>query len=276
MKEFTLNTLFNLIGAIIVAFALEGFLVPNNVIDGGIVGISIMASYLSKIDLGIFLVLLNLPFLILSLTEFGKKFAINAIVSVCFMSFFTTLFGKYLNPITNDFLLAAIFGGGILGIGVGIVLKNNACLDGTEILAIKISKTYPYSVGEIIMFFNVFIFTSAGFVFGWDKAMYSTLTYFVAYRSIDAVVQGLSEEKSVRIVSDKGQLIGQAIINDLGKTITYIEAQGGYTLNKKTMILCVVPRIELMKLKKLVNTLDENAFLVVENVHEVCGKRYKK
>lgn len=277
MKEFTLNILFNLIGAIVVAFALEGFLVPNNVIDGGIVGISIMASYLTKISLGTYLIVLNLPFLLLSLSEFGKKFAINAIISVCILSYFTSLFGAVLKePITKDPLLAAIFGGVILGVGVGIVLKNNACLDGTEILAIKISKTYPYSVGEIIMFFNVFIFTSAGFVFGWDKAMYSTLTYFVAYRSIDAVVQGLSEEKSVRIVSDKGQIIGQSIINDLGKTITYIEAQGGYTLNKKTMILCVVPRIELMKLKKLVNNIDENAFLVVENVHEVCGKRYKK
>jgi len=276
MKEFSINVLFNTIGAFLAAFALECFLVPNQIIDGGIVGISIMASYVSKINLGIFLVVLNIPFLLLALNEFGKKFIVLALYSVGMLALFVNLVSHHIPVITHDLLLSALFGGGILGMGVGIVLKNNACMDGTEILAMKISKKFPYSVGEIIMFINVFIFICAGFLYGWEQAMYSTLTYLIAYKAIDAIVQGLSEEKSIRIISDKGHELGQAIIENLNKTVTYIEAQGGYSKAKKTMVYCIVPRIELYKLKELVATLDKDAFLSIENVHEVYGKRYKK
>ena len=275
MKELTTNLVFNTLGAFLAAFALECFLVPNQIIDGGIVGISIMASYISKINLGIFLVVLNLPFLFLAWREFGKKFIFLALYSVSALAIFVNIV-HHIPVITKDLLLSALFGGGILGIGVGIVLKNNACMDGTEILAMKISQKYPYSVGEIIMFINIFIFACAGFLYGWEQAMYSTLTYLIAYRAIDTIVQGLSEEKSIRIISDKGQELGQAIIEKLDKTVTYIQAQGGYSKAQKTMVYCIVPRIELYKLKELVISIDENAFLSIENVHEVYGKRYKK
>ena len=276
MKEFSINVLFNTIGAFLAAFALECFLVPNQIIDGEIVGISIMVSYITKLNLGIFLVVLNIPFLILALNEFGKKFIALAFYSVGMLALFVNLVSNNIPVITNDLLLSALFGGGILGMGVGIVLKNNACMDGTEILAMKISKKFPYSVGEIIMFINIFIFICAGFLYGWEQAMYSTLTYLIAYKAIDTIVQGLSEEKSIRIISDKGHELGQAIIEKLNKTVTYIEAQGGYSKAQKTMIYCIVPRIELYKLKELVVSMDENAFLSIENVHEVYGKRYKK
>lgn len=276
MKELTINAIFATIGAALAAFALECFLVPNQIIDGGIVGISIMASYASKINLGIFLVVLNIPFVLLALNEFGKKFVCLALYSVACLAGFVNLISSHFNVITNDMLLASIFGGGILGIGVGMVLKNNACMDGTEILSIKIAKKIPYSVGEIIMFINIFIFLSAGFLYGWEQAMYSTLTYLVAYKAIDFIVQGLSEENSIRIVSDKGEELGQAIIKNLNKTVTYIEAKGGYSNSKKTMVYCVVPRLELYKLKELVTTIDEDAFISIESVHEVYGKRYKK
>lgn len=276
MKEFSINVLFNTIGAFLAAFALECFLVPNQIIDGGIVGISIMASYITKLNLGIFLVVLNIPFLILAYNEFGKKFIALAFYSVGMLALFVNFTSSNIPVITHDLLLSALFGGGILGMGVGIVLKNNACMDGTEILAMKISKKFPYSVGEIIMFINIFIFICAGFLYGWEQAMYSTLTYLIAYKAIDTIVQGLSEEKSIRIISDKGHELGQAIIENLNKTVTYIEAQGGYSKAQKTMVYCIVPRIELYKLKELVVSLDKDAFLSIENVHEVYGKRYKK
>lgn len=275
MKELIINILFCTFGAFLAAFALECFLVPNQIIDGGIVGISIMASYITKINLGIFLVVLNIPFVFLAFSEFGKKFVFTALYSVGLLAVFVNLC-HHIPRVTDDLLLSALFGGGILGVGVGIVLKNNACMDGTEILAMKVSKKYPYSVGEIIMFINVFIFASAGFLYGWEQAMYSTLTYLIAYRAIDSIVQGLSEEKSIRIISDKGRELGQAIIENLNKTVTYIDAQGGYSKAKKTMVYCVVPRIELYKLKELVMSIDKDAFLSTENVHEVYGKRYKK
>ncbi len=275
MKEFCINLFFNTIGAFLAAFALECFLVPNQIIDGGIVGISIMASYVTKINLGIFLIVLNLPFLLLALNEFGKRFILLALYSVGVLALFVNFVSTNISVITDDLLLSSLFGGAILGCGVGIVLKNNACMDGTEILSMKIAKKLPYSVGEIIMFINVFIFLTAGFLYGWEQAMYSTITYLIAYRAIDTVVQGLSEEKSIRIVSDKGHELGQAIIDNLNKTVTYLEVQGGYSKAKKTMVYCIVPRIELYKLKELVISLDKDAFLSIENVHEVFGKRYK-
>ena len=274
MKEIITNIIFCTLGAFLAAFALEGFLVPNEIIDGGIVGISIMASYVTHINLGILLIGLNIPFVLLALNEFGKRFVIMAFYSVGMLALFVNILRD--TKVTDDPVLSALFGGGILGAGVGLVLKNNACMDGTEILAMKISRKYPYSVGEIIMFINVFIFASAGFLYGWEQAMYSTFTYLIAYRAIDTVVQGLSEEKSIRIITDKGQELGDAIIKNLNKTVTYIDAQGGYSKAKKTMVYCVVPRIELYKLKELVASIDKDAFLSTENVHEVYGKRYKK
>ncbi|MBR2068232.1 MAG: YitT family protein [Candidatus Gastranaerophilales bacterium] len=276
MKDLFINLFFCTLGALIAAFALECFLVPNEIIDGGIVGISIMASYLTKVNLGIFLIILNIPFLFMALKEFGKRFVILALYSVGMLALFVNVVQKHIPVITHEPLLVAIFGGGILGVGVGLVLKNDSCMDGTEIMAIKISKKYPYSVGEIIMFINVFIFSTAGFVYNWEKAMYSTLAYLVAYRAIDAVVQGLSEEKSIRIISDKGMELGQAIIEKLNKTVTYIDAQGGYSKAKKTMVYCVIPRIELSKLKEVVASVDNDAFISIENIHEVYGKRYRK
>lgn len=276
MKELITNLLFASFGTFLAAFALECFLVPNQIIDGGVVGVSIMLSYITKINLGIFLVILNLPFILLGLKEFDKKFILLALFNVGMLAIFVNIV-HHIPIITKDMLLASVFGGGILGTGVGIVLKNNACLDGTEILSIKLSKEIPYSVGEIIMFINIFVFGCAGFLYGWEQAMYSTLTYIIAYKAIDAIVEGLNEEKSIRIISDKGQELGQAIIEKLDKTVTYIQAQGGYSKANKTMVYCIVPRIELYKLKELVISIDENAFLSIENVHEVYGrKRYKK
>lgn len=276
MKDFFINTVFCTIGAFIAAFALECFLVPNQIIDGGIVGISIMTAYVTKLNLGMLLVAFNLPFFFLAFNEFGKKFILNAIYSVSMLALFVNLISAHIKPVTDDCLLSALFGGGILGTGVGLILKNDSCLDGTEILAMKISKKYPYSVGEIIMFINIFIFASAGFLYGWEQAMYSTLTYLIAYRAIDTVVQGFNEEKSIRIITDKGYELGEAIIKNLDKTVTYLEAQGGYSKTTKTMVYCVVPRIELNKLKNIVAYIDKDAFISIENVHEVYGKRYKK
>ncbi|TGU95176.1 hypothetical protein EN829_059670, partial [Mesorhizobium sp. M00.F.Ca.ET.186.01.1.1] len=159
---------FILVGASLVSVALEIFLVPNKIIDGGIVGISIISSHLTSLSLGIFLFLLNLPFLIIGYKQIGKTFAISTLFGVSIMSLGTTL----LHPVpglTDDPLLAAVFGGIIMGIGVGLVLRYGGSLDGTEIIAVLFNKKSPFSVGEIVMFINLFILSSAGFVFGWDR-----------------------------------------------------------------------------------------------------------
>ena len=276
MRRFIVKILLLTLGAFLAAFAIEGFLVPNQIIDGGIIGISMMVSYITKINLGLLIFVLNAPFILLAFNLSGKMFILQTFYAVTMFSLFVGLVGGKIGIVTHDGLLVAVFGGMILGAGVGLVLKNNGSLDGTEILAITLTKKFPVSVGGIIMFLNVFIYTCAGFIYGWDKAMYSTLTYFSASRVIDVVLQGLNEAKSIFIVSDKNLEIGSNIISQLDKSVTYIDAQGGYSHQKKKMLYCVVPRIELTKLKDIVNSIDPEAFIAIENVHEVDGKRVKK
>ena len=214
---------------------LEIFLVPNNVIDGGITGISIMLSYITGWKLGIFIFLLNLPFFFIGYKQIGKTFAISTLYGIVVLSISTTL----LHPVpafTDDILLASLFGGMILGIGVGTVIRYGGSLDGTEILAILASKKLPFSVGEIVMFFNIFILGSAGFVFSWDRAMYSILAYFVAYKTMDIVIAGLDESKFVWIISDEFKEIGDAIINRLGRGVTYLSGEGAYSGEDKKVI----------------------------------------
>lgn len=264
------------VGTLIAAFSLECILIPNDVIDGGVVGVSIMASYLSKYPLGVFLIVLNLPFIIMAFQKFGKMFVFLMFYGVIMLSVFAEIFLEQNYVFTHDTLLAALFGGIVLGAGVGIVLKSNASLDGTEILAIKLAKKQPFSVGEIIMFFNIFIFTLAGFVYEYDKAMYSALTYFIAYRVIDIVLQGLNEAKSVFVISAKYDEIGKELMKRLDKSVTYLNAEGGYSGAKSKMIYCVITKIEIQKTKEIVNSIDPMAFIAIENVHDVDGKRYKK
>ena len=264
------------IGTVIAAFSLECVLIPNDVIDGGIVGISIMANYLTKYPLGLFLIVLNLPFVVMAFQKFGKMFVFLMFYGLITLALFSEAFLHTKYVFTNDTLLAALFGGMILGTGVGIVLKSNASLDGTEIMAMKLAQKQPFSVGEIIMFFNIFIFIVAGFVYGPDKAMYSAITYFIAYRLIDIVLQGLNEAKSIFIISSKYNEIGKEIMKTLDKSVTYLNAEGGYSGAKSKMIYCVITKIEIQKTKDIVNSIDPSAFIAIENVHEVEGKRYRK
>ena len=276
LKTAFVRMLWITIGTLIAAFSLECILIPNDVIDGGIVGISIMASYLTKYPLGLFLIVLNLPFVVLAFQKFGKMFLFLMFYGLITLALFSEAFLHTKYVFTNDTLLAALFGGMILGTGVGIVLKSNASLDGTEIMAMKLAQKQPFSVGEIIMCFNIFIFIVAGFVYGPDKAMYSAITYFIAYRLIDIVLQGLNEAKSIFIISSKYNEIGKEIMKTLDKSVTYLNAEGGYSGAKSKMIYCVITKIEIQKTKDIVNSIDPSAFIAIENVHEVEGKRYRK
>ena len=266
------------IGAVVAAFALEGFLIPNEIIDGGIMGIAIMTNFKTNFSLGWCIFLLNLPFIFLALQKMGKLFVFATFYAVAVLSISVSLMPTWLNhKHVSDPFLACIFGGLILGAGVGLVLRSNSSLDGTEILSIRLSKKLGFSVGEIVMFFNLFIFTAAGFVYdNWQSTMYSMIAYFVAYRVIDIVLEGLNESKAVRIVTDKHDDIGNAIMNQFDVSVTYLKARGGYSGAEKKIIFCVINRMEIAKLKHLVKSVDETAFITIENVHEVDGGRVKK
>lgn len=254
---------------------IEEFLVPNKILDGGIVGISIILSHLSGAKLGYFIFLLNIPFFYIGYKQIGKTFTLSTMLGITVLSL-TTILLHDVPVFTSDLLLATVFGGIILGIGVGIVLRFGGSLDGTEVLALLFSKKSPFSVGEIIMFFNIFIFISAGFVFSWNRAMYSLIAYFIAFKVIDIVIAGLDESKSVWIISDHSEVIGETILARLGRGVTYLKGEGAYTGDTKKVIFCVINRLEEAKLKTIIEELDPAAFLAVANISEVRGGRFKK
>lgn len=265
---------FLMLGSLLVSVGLEIFLIPNNIIDGGVVGISIMASYLTKIQLGLFTFLFNMPFFIIGYKQIGKTFALSTLFANIVLSISVTIL-RPVPGLTQDVLLAAVFGGILLGVGVGLIIRNGGSLDGTEIIAIIMDKRTGFSIGEIVMFFNLFILSSAGLVFGWDRAMYSMLTYFIAFKVIDITVEGLDESKAVMIVSEQYKDITEAIMNRLGRGVTLLEGKGAYKGAHTSVVYVVVTRLEIAKLKSIVNGFDENALMTFGSV-EVSGKRYKK
>ncbi len=263
------------IGPFIAAFALEVFLVPNNIIDGGIVGVSIIVSYLTKINLGLLIFLINIPFFLLAFNKIGKKFVFQTFYAIGMLSLALNIFTTHHMPVTHDLLLSTVFGGIILGTGVGLVLKNEGSLDGTEIMSLVLSKKFGFSVGEWIMLFNIFIYGAAGLVFGWNKAMYAVLTYFIAFRVIDVVLEGLNSAKSIEVISDKAEEIGQELIEKLDISVTYLHGVGGYSGTQKTIIYCVVSRLELAKMKEIIKNIDTHAFITIVDVHEAYGGRIR-
>lgn len=275
LRSTLIRTMLIVLGAVLVAIALELFLVPNNVTDGGITGISIIMSFLTGWQLGIFLFLINIPFLVIGYKQIGKTFALSTLLGISVMSVGTLL----LHPVAafvNETVLAVVFGGMFLGLGTGLVLRSGGSLDGTEIIAILLSRRTIFSVGEIVMIINLFILTGAGFVFGWDRAMYSIIAYYIATKVIDITIDGLDQSKSVWIISDRIHDIGDAIISRLGRTVTYLSGEGGFSGEDKKVIFCVITRLEEAKLKEIVNHFDENAFMAVGNIHDVKGGRFRK
>lgn len=274
-SEIIFNYVIITIGALIFAYGLEAFLVPNQVIDGGVVGISLILQEVTHFNFSIFLVILNIPFLFLGYKQIGKSFAFQSLYGIVIAAIFTELLHT-VNPITNDPLLAAIFGGIVLGIGVGLVLRNNGALDGTEILATLISSKSSFSVGQIVMFFNLFILGSAAFVFSINSTFYSLIAYFIAFKMIDIVVVGLNESKAVVIISDEYQEIGDALLDRLGRTVTYFNGEGGFSGDTKKVIYCVITRLEEAKLRAIVRYFDQRAFIAISDVSDVKGGQFKK
>lgn len=260
------------VGAAIASFGLSFFFIPNNIIDGGITGISIMASYLSGIPVSVFLIILNLPFLYWGYRQIGKTFALTTLFGVCGLSAGTAV----LSPLfcaTDDYILAALFGGVFLGVGVGLIIRSGGSLDGTEIIAIIFDRKTSFSIGEIVMFFNLFILGGSGIIFGWENAMYSLLAIFVEYKTVDITIDGLNRTKCVLIVSDFYEDISEAIRDRLGRESTIFESIDDK--NRTFVILTVVTRLEITKLKGIVSGFDRNALMVISSV-EIDGKRFQK
>ena len=268
-----LNIIMLTIGSIIAAAALECFLIPNTILDGGITGISIILYKLFKIPLSILVIVLNIPFLIIGYKNLGKHFLFRAIYSMLCFSLFLSFF-ELIKPFTEEILLATVFGGAILGVGVGLVIHFGGCIDGTESVAIVISKKTNLSVGQIVLLFNLIIYTIAGFIFGFDRAMYSLLTYIITFKVIDFVAEGLEQAKAAMIITEKGTSLSKEIYNKLGRTTTTIRGKGLIS-GEKEVLYCVLTRIELFELRRIVEDMDESAFITILDVSDIIGNHIK-
>ena len=268
-----LTYMFMTIGILLAAIALEVFLIPNKIIDGGITGVSIILSFLTNINLSIFIIILNIPFLLLGFRHLGKNFLIQSTVAMALFSVLLEIF-KQVDVVTNDVLLATVFGGILLGIGVGFVIRYGACLDGVETVAILINKKTSFSVGQVILLVNLVIYMVAGILFGWDRALYSIMTYFITYKLIDIVSEGLEQAKAALIITNNSEEIARSIYKKLGRTVTFIEGEGLIS-GKKVVLYVVVTRIELRELKKIVEADDVSAFMTITDVSEIVGQHIK-
>ena len=274
-KQWIVPLFFITVGAVIAAFALEDFLVPFTVLDGGVVGISMIISQLSGLPLGVLTIVLNVPFVLLGFRRLGMRFLVKAIYAMVIFSVFLSVF-KDMKAVTDKEILVVAFGGVLLGIGVGLILRYGGCLDGTEIVAMFLSKNTEFSVGQIVLFFNIIIYGIAGFLFGPDRALYSLLTYFITSKIIDIVENGMEQGKSVMIITDHGKDIADAIYTQLGRTCTQMEGKGMVSNGKKTVLYCVITRVEVPAIKKIINDADVSAFMTISDVSEIVGNHIKR
>lgn len=259
-------------GAFLAAVSIRIFLLPNQLIDGGVTGIAlIMARAFGENLLSYFLAALNIPFIYLAFRYIRRTFVIHMMYAVIFFAVFLYIL-QNIPPFFGDTLEIIVFGGAILGVGVGLIIRYGGCVDGTEILAIIINRKTGFTVGQVILFANVFIFGAYGWIFkDWHIALQSLLTYIVAFKMIDMVIVGLDELKSVLIISSKPSELAKVIMSKLGLGLTIMHGKGGFSGASRDLIFTIVERLDLAELKEIVLREDPQAFMAIENLHEVVS-----
>ncbi|MDO4942741.1 MAG: YitT family protein [Lachnospiraceae bacterium] len=273
-REYVIPWFFLSLGAVLAAFSLEEFLVPATILDGGVTGISMILHQLTAKSLSLFILVLNVPFLLVGFQQFGKWFVVRAAYAMALFSAMLEVF-RPMEHVTEDPLLAVVFGGLLLGTGVGLVLRSGGCLDGTETVALLISKKFGISLGQIVLFMNVIIYGCAGLLFGWDRALYSLLTYFISSKVIDMVEEGLEQGKAAMIITDCAGEIADAIYTRLGRTCTLLHGEGLIS-GHKVVLYCVVTRMEIPEIRKILKEQDISSFMTVTDLSEIYGNHIKQ
>ncbi|MFP7170356.1 YitT family protein [Terribacillus sp. 7520-G] len=265
-----------ILGGFIAAYGLETVLIPNNVSDGGVTGISIVISQLAGLPLGVLIALINLPFVWLGYKQIGKSFAIYSVIGIASLSVGTALMHHMPAIIEGDTLLVTVVGGIILGFGMGLALRNGGAVDGIDMLAVLLARKLPFGTSDLILFLNLFVFIFVSTVFGLTGAILSAIAYFIASKVIHIVEEGLSGSKTFKIITTEPKLMVETIRDRLGRSATYKEAYGGYTHEKFMEITCVINRLEESKLKEIIKDIDEGAFVTIYDVAEVKGGNFRK
>lgn len=269
IKDFILITA----GIFSAALGFKGFLLTNHFIDGGATGISLLVSIITPIPLYMLIVIINAPFILLGYRIIGKTFAIKTAMAIVGLAF---VVGTVTFPnVTDDNLLVAVFGGFFLGAGIGLSVRGGAVIDGTEVLAIYLSRKFGTTIGDIIIVINVIIFSAAAYFLTIEIALYSMITYLAASRTLDFIIDGIEEYMGVTIVSPRSEDIKKAIIENLGHGVTTYKGKSGYGKNGESgnveIVYTVVTRLELNRLKSEIEKVDENAFVIIASVRDTKG-----
>src|SRR6188768_363788 len=278
VSAFVRDIIFISLGILSAAFGLKGFLIPNNFIDGGATGIALLIRQLTGARLGVMLILVNIPFLLLGLGVIGKNFAIKATLAITGLALAAAFID--LEPVTDDKLLVAVFGGFFLGAGIGLTIRGGAVIDGTEVVALYLSKRFGTTVGDIITIINVIIFGIAAYFISIDIALYAMVTYLAASKTVDFVIEGIEEYTGVTIISSHNEEIKEMIINKLGRGITVYKGREGFGkqgyTDDKNIIYTVVTRLEISRMNNEIHKIDPNAFVIMTAIKDVKGGMIKK
>lgn len=273
------NVLFMALGILSAGFGLEGFLIPNGLIDGGVTGISLLTNQETGISFSILIILINIPFLLLGWKQIGKGFGIKSIICITALALVVAFL--HYPIVTNDKVLIAVFGGFFLGAGIGLVIRGGAVIDGTEILAIFLSRKQSISVGDFIMIFNIVIFSAAAYLHNIEMALYSILTYMAAAKTVDFILDGIEEFTGVTIISPRSAEIAEFIKLKMGRGLTVYTGKKGFgkrgeSLTATDIIFTVVTRLEISRLTTEIEKIDPNAFVVMQSINDTRGGMVKK
>lgn len=268
------DSFFIVLGVLSAGFGLRGFLLPNMFIDGGAMGISLTIAELTKIPLSILIVAVNLPFLIMGFSTISRQFAYKSIIAIILLALAVQFIP--FPTITEDKLLIAVFGGFFLGLGIGLAIRGGSVIDGTEVLAVFVSRRTSLTIGDVIMILNIIIFGAAAYVFTIEISLYAMLTYLAAAKTVDFVVSGVEEYLGVTIISHKKEEIRLAIIEKLGRGCTIYNGKRGHSMEEIEIIYTLITRLELAKLQTEIDKIDKEAFIVMHSIKDAKGGMIKK
>ena len=278
-RRLMVDILLAALGIAAATIGLKSFLLPNGFIDGGVTGISLLMTQLATGGLSLWIIAINIPFIIMGYYQMGKRFAVKTIVAIIGLAL--SLYWFNFEIVTSDRLLISVFGGFFLGLGIGLAVRAGCVIDGTEILALYLSKKTPLSIGAVILIINLVIFSFAAWLLGIEPALYSLLTYLVASRTVDFIVHGIEEYTGITIISSKSEEIRFMITEKLGRGVTVYKARGGYRRDggseqEMDVLFTVMTNLEITRLKTEIDRIDSKAFLVFNTVNDTKGGTLKR
>lgn len=265
-----------LVGATILAVGMNMFMVPNMLAPGGVSGLAVVVYHLLKVPVGLTIIILNIPLFIIGFRVLGTRVVLQSLLGTFLFSLAVEITAPLLPAVTEDLLLASVYGGLVMGVGVGLVFRYRGSTGGTGLLSLILARVWGVSPGQAMLWGDMAVLATAVFVFGGEAAMYAALSLFVSVKVIDAILEGFGMAKSAIIITRKGEKINERLLFELGRGVTWLEGSGGYTRETREVLLCVVTRQQTAQLKTIIHEVDPDAFVILGNATEVHGEGFKK